>query len=181
MKKYLLLSLAMAVALPAYAALDCSTPPTCDDLGYTQSASDCAGKFTLKCPFDETVVFCGGSDCAALGYTQTSCGTYYHSEECPDDPTKLKCTEMTAQEKCAVDGYTATYCVMGYYASETCYHSSTYKKCAKDSCSIGYLPGSTEACACAYGSKSNGFTSKGGKSCQTCCTSSETCTKCSTP
>ena len=180
MKKYLFLSLAMAVALPAYAALDCATPPTCDELGYTQTETDCTGKFTLKCPFDETAVFCGGSNCAALGYTQTSCGTYYHSEECPDDPTKLKCTEMTAQEKCAVLGFTATSCASGYYASSTCSFSSIYKKCSVDSCSIGYLPGSTGACACTYGSKSNGFTSNGGKSCQTCCSSGEVCMMCST-
>ena len=60
MKKYLLLSLAMAVSLPAYAALDCATPPTCDELGYTMSSDDCAGQFMLKCPFDNTLVFCGG-------------------------------------------------------------------------------------------------------------------------
>ena len=178
MKKYLLLSLAMAVALPAYAALDCSTPPTCDDLGYTQSASDCAGKFTLKCPFDETVVFCGGSDCAALGYTQTSCGTYYHSEECPDDPTKLKCTEMTAQEKCEDLGFTQTVCASGYYPSAKCSHDITYVKCSKDSCSSGYLPGSDQACDCTYGSKANGHTSTSGKSCQTCCKSTEICMRC---
>ena len=168
----------MVVALPSYAAIDCTTPPTCAELGYKQTASNCAGLFMLKCPFDETAVFCGGGDCAALGYTETSCGTYYHSEECPDDPTKLKCTEMTAQEKCAVDGYTVTACASGYYASSTCSFSSTYKKCALDSCSVGYLPTSANACACINGSKANGYKSKGGKSCVECCGTGELCPKC---
>ena len=178
MKKYLLLSLAMAVALPAYAALDCATPPTCAELGYIQSEADCAGQFMLKCPFDNTKVFCGGEDCEAQGYIHESCGTYMNSEACPYDSSLFKCTEMTAAEKCAVDGYTVTSCASGYYASETCYFDSSYVKCAKDSCSLGYLPGSDEACACTYGSKTNGYTSKGGKACRTCCTSSETCTIC---
>ncbi|MBE6443504.1 MAG: hypothetical protein E7020_02410 [Alphaproteobacteria bacterium] len=58
MKKYLLLCSALVVASSAY-ALDCATPPTCEDLGFTMSADECAGKFTLKCPFDNTNVFCG--------------------------------------------------------------------------------------------------------------------------
>ena len=58
MKKYLLLCTALVVASSAY-ALDCATPPTCAQLGFTMSADECAGKFTLKCPFDNTNVFCG--------------------------------------------------------------------------------------------------------------------------
>ena len=178
MKKYLFLSLAMAVALPAYAALDCATPPTCAQLGYIQSASDCAGKFMLKCPFSDEDFFCGGEDCEAQGYIHESCGTYMNGYPCPQDSTKFKCVEMLSKEKCAVDGYTVTSCASGYYASETCYHDSTYVKCAKDSCSVGNLPGSAADCACPNGSTVNGYTSKGGKSCRRCCGDNETCMTC---
>ena len=51
MKKYLLLSLAMAVSLSAYAALDCATPPTCAELGYTQTGC-LVGCTTTTCPYD---------------------------------------------------------------------------------------------------------------------------------
>ena len=60
MKKYLLLCSALTVASSAYATLDCTTPPSCAELGYTMSTDDCAGKFALKCPFDNTQLFCGG-------------------------------------------------------------------------------------------------------------------------
>ena len=58
MKKYLLLCSALTVASSAHAVLNCATPPTCAQLGFTMSADECAGKFTLKCPFDNTKVFC---------------------------------------------------------------------------------------------------------------------------
>ena len=60
MKKYLLLCSALTVASSAY-ALDCATPPSCAELGYTMTEADCAGKFTLKCPFDNSKIFCTGS------------------------------------------------------------------------------------------------------------------------
>ncbi len=43
-------------------AQSCLTPPSCDTLGYKQSASDCSGQErVLKCPFDQTKMFCLGS------------------------------------------------------------------------------------------------------------------------
>ena len=60
MKKYLLLGASLIVASSAYAEFDCTKIPTCADLGYTMSATDCAGKNMLKCPFETDKVFCGG-------------------------------------------------------------------------------------------------------------------------
>ncbi|MBE6444218.1 MAG: hypothetical protein E7020_06100 [Alphaproteobacteria bacterium] len=65
MKKYLLLCTALTISPSAYAALNCAIPPTCEALGYKQTASDCAGQFMLKCPFDDNAVFCGGSSCSS--------------------------------------------------------------------------------------------------------------------
>ena len=36
----------------------CITRPSCADLGYTKTESECSGKTTLKCPFDLTKVSC---------------------------------------------------------------------------------------------------------------------------
>ena len=60
MRKYLLLAGAALIGLSgsAYAAINCAVPPTCDELGYTMTTSDCSGMATLKCPFDQTKAFC---------------------------------------------------------------------------------------------------------------------------
>ncbi len=36
----------------------CVTPPTCSELGYTKTASECSGHTFLKCPFDTSVGYC---------------------------------------------------------------------------------------------------------------------------
>ena len=51
-------------ALYAISALaqSCDLAPTCAELGFTQTTSECRGKKTLICPFDKTAVFCGSFD-----------------------------------------------------------------------------------------------------------------------
>ena len=39
-------------------AQTCVTPPTCQELGYTDTADRCVGTAMLKCPFDTSKVFC---------------------------------------------------------------------------------------------------------------------------
>ena len=62
MKKIVLLSfIATTILSLEYTdvmAQTCTAAPSCDDLGYTKSASQCSGKTTLKCPFDLTKVSC---------------------------------------------------------------------------------------------------------------------------
>ena len=56
MKKYLLLAsvvLTSAAVGGAYAAIDCSTPPSCSELGYDMTASECGSAAKLKCPFGD--------------------------------------------------------------------------------------------------------------------------------
>ena len=64
MRKYLLMAGAALLGLSgsAYAAINCAVPPTCDELGYAYSADWCKGQAILKCPFDQTKVFCGEPD-----------------------------------------------------------------------------------------------------------------------
>ncbi len=40
-------------------AQSCAVAPTCESLGYSQTAEDCNGRYALKCPFDTSRVFCG--------------------------------------------------------------------------------------------------------------------------
>ena len=64
MRKYLLMAGAALIGFSgaAYAAIDCAVPPTCDELGYAYSANWCKDQAILKCPFDQTKVFCGEPD-----------------------------------------------------------------------------------------------------------------------
>ena len=60
MRKYLLLTGAALLGLSssALAALNCNTPPSCEELGYQFDTVRCPGKVVLKCPFDDSKLFC---------------------------------------------------------------------------------------------------------------------------
>lgn len=59
-----LLTLLLAAAFTAAALMSqtlaqtCVTPPSCENLGYNKTAAMCAGLDILRCPFDDTKVFC---------------------------------------------------------------------------------------------------------------------------
>lgn len=76
MKKINLLIYTLAALPPLSQAMaqSCTTPPSCDTLGYKQAASDCTGQQMLKCPFDNSKVFCGGTACSE-DYSLSSCNT----------------------------------------------------------------------------------------------------------
>ena len=66
-------------------AQTCATPPTCESLGYTLTASQCTGRTVLKCPLDTSKIFCVSAaeagettDCANVGdilYSDMTCST----------------------------------------------------------------------------------------------------------
>ncbi len=64
MKKNLLIAGAMLLILTAFSvnkvqAQTCVMPPSCEDLGYTMSSTDCASaEKILKCPHDQSKMFC---------------------------------------------------------------------------------------------------------------------------
>lgn len=39
-------------------ASNCVSSPTCASMGYTKNATDCKDKVAVKCPTDNTKVFC---------------------------------------------------------------------------------------------------------------------------
>ncbi len=43
-------------------AQSCKVPPSCADLGYTMSQQDCSGKDYIKCPFDNSKIYCQTND-----------------------------------------------------------------------------------------------------------------------
>ena len=101
MKKYLLLAGVgfCCVSGAAWAAIDCTTPPSCAEMGYTMTADDCDGRDTLKCPFNLSEVYCSNpwtaaDKCIAAGYDRTSgaCAAGKTKEACPYDGSYFMCT-----------------------------------------------------------------------------------------
>ena len=119
----------------------CVTPPTCAQLGYTKTASECSGHTFLKCPFDMSVGYC---DLANSGPT-VSCADGGYSDikisglDCtPKSYSGLTCYDCQTAKTCADVGYSSTQisgqnCTKKSYAGLTCY------ECKEKSCSeLGY-------------------------------------------
>ena len=67
MKKIIWFFCFLFLANPIVAAEDenCEKLPSCEELGYTMSVSDCEGKSTLRCPFEpdnDNTVYCSGEE-----------------------------------------------------------------------------------------------------------------------
>lgn len=110
----------------------CAIAPTCSELGYEQKATDCSGQYMLKCPFDNSKVFCGGIDCS---YTNTSLPS-----GCSNAPS---CTKDGKNYFSAV----CSSCYTGYSlksdgtCSQTCtYSDSSLTGCADIVAVSGGLP-----------------------------------------
>lgn len=56
---------------------NCATPPSCATLGYTKTAAACSGKTILKCPFDNSKVYCDDSTSAAY---EPEVGDIYYAD-----------------------------------------------------------------------------------------------------
>ena len=56
-KKVMYLVIILLGASSVYAQT-CTLTPSCEDLGYTMNSEQCGGNPSLKCPFDETKLFC---------------------------------------------------------------------------------------------------------------------------
>ncbi|MBS4774011.1 MAG: tail fiber protein, partial [Proteobacteria bacterium] len=75
-------------------AQTCSQAPSCSELGFTKTVSQCAGKTVLKCPFNTAAVYCNDdTGCAALGFTDTITSCKGEYVKCPSDSTKGKCID----------------------------------------------------------------------------------------
>ncbi len=130
----------------------CAIAPTCSELGYEQKITDCNGQYMLKCPFDNSKVFCGGINCS---YTNTglpygcadadSCidskGKIYYSSTC------ITCYTGYTLNNSGICTQTCTYTdtTSAPYGNKysSCRRGSasgtkTYYKCTGPTCADGY-------------------------------------------
>ena len=80
-KEILMICGALSLLSRSVQAQTCVTPPDCESLGYTKTATDCQGLDFLTCPFDESKYFCvlkglGGS----IPTTEVLPGMIYYSD-----------------------------------------------------------------------------------------------------
>ncbi len=80
-KEILMICGALSLLSRSVQAQTCVTPPNCESLGYTKTATDCQGLDFLTCPFDESKYFCvlkglGGS----IPTTEVLPGMIYYSD-----------------------------------------------------------------------------------------------------
>ncbi len=85
MRKLLLTTVMTIMAYPALAEVSCTVRPKCRPLGYVSTAEDCKGIPSIKCPFDDTLMFCGKEDPAAPppAETETICapGMFFYVQD----------------------------------------------------------------------------------------------------
>ena len=95
------------VLLPASASLaqsSCVPPPSCSEMGYNQTLTECQGKETVHCPFDLSAVFCPNNVCDFTEYPLT---------ECPQNAT---CLELTCG---STTQYQFAQCEIGFIDYDT--------------------------------------------------------------
>lgn len=88
----------------ASAALNCTTQPTCEDLGYSKISENCEDY--VSCPFDLNYKKCitGKVDCVELGFsTENKSGWCGNIITCPADDSYTLCAE--AYENPCPNGY----------------------------------------------------------------------------
>ena len=98
MKKSNLLTTAAAVMLltaTAATAQTCIKTPSCADLGYTKTAADCAGKTVLKCPLDNTQVYCPGTEEINTPNTYNVGDYYYYNNNAVGKVIAVNGTALT--------------------------------------------------------------------------------------
>ncbi|MBE6452587.1 MAG: hypothetical protein E7012_03765 [Alphaproteobacteria bacterium] len=140
MNKYTITSVMILLSSTSLAQDSCMVRPSCADMGYTKSATDCDGKKAIRCPFDTTLFYCPES-----GFSE------YPLEACPDNGV---CSELTQYKldscqnsyELSSDGLTCNACNFTNYplsncdANGTCsdYTCGNVTKYKLDSCKSGY-------------------------------------------
>ena len=135
MRKELIASLSMLGSLAASgaaAAQTCATPPSCETLGFTKSETDCEGLEALKCPFDQSKLYCpqggGNMSAAAPGAILYSDGTISDSVIASKTPIGVVAyvngstgfaVSLTEVSKTWSSGYEDVSCLTNYTSSST--------------------------------------------------------------
>ncbi|MFR3314038.1 MAG: hypothetical protein ACLTT2_07440 [Alphaproteobacteria bacterium] len=135
MRKELIASLSMLGSLAASgaaAAQTCATPPSCETLGFTKSEADCDGLEALKCPFDQSKLYCpqggGNMSAAAPGAILYSDGTISDSVIASKTPVGIVAyvngstgfaVSLTEVSKTWSSGHEDVSCLTNYTSSST--------------------------------------------------------------
>lgn len=76
-------------------AQTCTPAPSCAELGFVNAIADCVGDDFIKCPFEQSNVFCRNTkSCESLGFDKTT--TQCSGKKmfvCPTDATKVACDD----------------------------------------------------------------------------------------
>jgi len=151
MNRFILITFMILLSSSSLAQDSCMVRPSCADMGYTKSATDCEGKKAISCPFDTTLFYCPES-----GFSE------YPLETCPDGGVCLELTQYKLNScqnsyELSSDGLTCNACNFTNYPLSTCdangtcsdYTCGNVTKYKLDSCKSGYnKSGNTCVVAC---------------------------------
>jgi len=140
----------------------CMVRPSCADMGYTKSATDCEGKKAIACPFDLSAYYCPeiGESCDFSEYPLTECPT---GGNCTDfecgGTTQFKLESCQSGYEINEDGMTCNACDFTGYTLSSCptggncsnYSCGGTKKYKLNSCKSGYTKSGTTCTACSWG------------------------------
>ncbi|MBE6452268.1 MAG: hypothetical protein E7012_02120 [Alphaproteobacteria bacterium] len=168
-------------------AQTCTAAPSCEEMGYTQSASDCAGKISLRCPFDLSAYLCGAvGSCDFSDYPLSSCPTGGNCTNTTcDGTTKYKLNSCnsgytmsgnTCTANCNFTNYPLSSCPSnGNCSNYSCGGTTKYKL---NSCKSGYTQSGN---TCIYNDPCAGYYECGGswQYCEgyTCSADSDMCSE----
>ena len=160
MNKYTITSIMILLSSSSLAQDSCMVRPSCADMGYTKSATDCEGKKAISCPFDTTAYYCPevGESCDFSEYPLTECPTGGNCTEFEcGGTTQYKLDSCQNSYEISSDGLTCNACNFTNYPLSTCdangtcsnYTCGNVTKYKLDSCNSGYnKSGNTCVVAC---------------------------------
>jgi len=131
------------------AGVDCNTIPTCAELGFIKTTTECEGKKTLRCPFDitnDSAVYCGDAPVCSDEYNLDTCPANGDCEECGGKQKFNGCN----------NGYTLAdgnvCCSDEYYNLDNKPANSETEQCGNKyhftGCSTGYTQDGTTTTCC---------------------------------
>ncbi|MBE6452693.1 MAG: hypothetical protein E7012_04310 [Alphaproteobacteria bacterium] len=150
MNKYVISVSILLLSLSSSLAQDsCMVRPSCADMGYTKSATDCVGKKAISCPFDLSAYYCPevGESCDFSEYPLTECPTGGNCTEFEcGGTTQYKLDNCQNSYELSSDGLICNACNFTNYPLSTCdangtcsnYKCGNITKYKLDSCNSGY-------------------------------------------
>ncbi|MBE6452647.1 MAG: hypothetical protein E7012_04080 [Alphaproteobacteria bacterium] len=149
MNKYTITSIMILLSSSSLAQESCMIRPSCANMGYTKSATDCVGKDFIRCPFDKSAYYCpeAGESCDFSEYPLTECPTGGNCTEFEcDGITQYKLNSCQNSYELSFDGLTCNACNFTNYPLSTCdangtcsdYKCGNVTKYKLDSCESGY-------------------------------------------